>query len=426
MGAEKIKYKSLINSMDNINNELILVNKHTVKPLTEDEVYLFQIELCDNDIDRVGDKMSDDFLEQVANNVNGLTGLKDHDWSSDNQLARLYNAEVKTDETKVTKLGEPRKYVLGKAYTLSKYKDYIDKINAGLLKECSISFESEGDTCSICGSPMIKNKSDIGQCENGHIAGTEVDGILCYNNINKLTDTLEWSLVAVPCQHNAGIKNKNKTGGKKMSKAELILKRLMSSKAYKDLEQKDKVELEETLKEDITSELSDEDIRKLVEENTKLKEQIEDLKLKVSDAENGRVKDRIEAIVEKAVDEMNPVTPKVKEMFMKDIPWDDLKLEDGQIPGLDDVFAGMKEEYKGLFVNEEDIEKVGGHEEPDGDELAVVSEEDLNKSEPDEDEGKVMVTKGYTRKGITLGVSTCNNKVNKVQSNKSGITWSNK
>lgn len=438
MGTEKIKRKGLVS--DNIvavDNDLDLINQHTIKPLTEDEVFTFKVQLCDNDVDRVGDKMSDTFLADVAKNIVGLTGLKDHDWSSDNQTSRLYDAQVVVDDT-VNSVGETRKYVLGKAYTLSKYKDYIDKINAGLLKETSISFESEGDTCSICGEEMIKDTDDIGHCCNGHCAGEVYEGVLCYNNINKLKDLLEWSLVAVPCQRNAGIKNKN-LGGNIMKKAEFLIRQFMSSKAYEKAEDADKDKLKKALDDSEDKELSDEDIKVLVEENSKLKEKLKAMENKVKEAEGGRTKDKIEAIVDKEFDKVGLITPEVKELLKKEIPWDDLKLEDGQIPGLADVFAGMKNKYKGLFVDAEEVEEESGHEEPDGDEPAVLTINDREKlrsdapedEEPDGDEDKITVvdrnkSKGYKKpSGITFGSTSKaydGKKVNKV---KPGIYFNN-
>lgn len=411
-----------MNDRLDINEALAKVNEHTVEPLGAEDVYLFEVELCDNDIDRVGDHMTNEFLDQVAENVTGLTGLKDHDWSMDNQISRLYDAEIRVDPNKMTKLMEPRRYVLGKAYTLSKYKDYIDKINAGLLKECSISFESEDDTCSICGCLMVKDESDIGHCENGHVALNEYDGKLCYTNLNKLTDTMEWSLVAVPCQHNAGIKNKS-IGGSVMKKTELLIRQFMSAKAFKAASKEDQAKLQEALDQAEDKELTDEDIKGLVDENEKLKAKVKELEQKVSDSESGRKRDKIESIVSKAVDEMGPITPKVKDMFMKDIPWDDLELEDGQIPGLDNVFVGMKKDYDGLFASQTETEEEGGHEEPDGDEAGVVTLND--KGEPDGDEGKLMVMdKGCGGKSKSVKPNAGNGKnTSKKSAVKSGIAW---
>ena len=250
MDKEKVKTKSFeVAPVDNINKDLELVNQHTVKPLTADEVYMFKVVLCDNDVDRVNDKMTDNFLVEYAQASKGLTGLKDHDWESDNQLARLYDTEVVTDDSTLTKLGEPRKYVLGKAYTLTKYQDYIDKINAGLLKESSVSFDSVGDTCSICGAVTTKGEDDVAICPNGHVMGKEYDGKLCYNSINKLKDSYEWSLVAVPCQRNSGIKNKNLDNGGMsiMKKSMFMLQKLLNSKAFKEADEETQKALKEAV-----------------------------------------------------------------------------------------------------------------------------------------------------------------------------------
>lgn len=390
MEKKEIKTKGLVKTQEEIEEALKKINEHTLSPLSAEDVFLFDIELCDNDIDRVGDKMSDTFLEQLAAKAVGLTGLKDHDWSSDNQMARLYDAEVVVDPGQFTQLGEPRKYVLGKAYTLKRFKDYIEKINAGLLKECSIAFESYGDTCSICGCPSHKGYDDRGRCGNNHLAGEEVDGQLCYTSINNLGDVLEWSLVAVPCQHKAGIKNKG-LGGSLMSRTELLLRQFMNGKAFKAASKEEQEKIEQVLKESETEkkELNDEDIKGLISENEELKAKVKELEDKVADSENGRKRDKMEAIVSKAVDDMGPLTPKVKDAFMKEIPWDDLELEDGQIPGLPDIFAKMCKDYEGLFTTQSETEERGGHKEPDGDEAGVVYPN--KKGEPDGDEGKLMV-----------------------------------
>lgn len=416
MAAEKIKKKSLVNKGLDIRDEIEKVNEHTIESLSPEDVYLFEIELCDNDVDRVGDHMTDHFLEQVAENAAGLPGLKDHDWSSDNQLSRLYDATVAVDPERTTKLGEQRKYVLGKAYTLSKYEDYIEKINAGLLKECSISFESEGDTCSICGKAMIKDENDVGHCENGHVAGTMVDGKLCCNELSNLVDTMEWSLVAVPCQHNAGIKNKSMERSSLMKKAELFMRKFMSSKAYEDDPASTQKGLEEAAN-DKGEDVSDEDIKALIDENGKLQAKVKELEAKAKDMETASTKQKMEDIVSKKVDEMGPITPKVKDMFMKDIPWDTLKLEDGQIPGLDDVFAGMQKDYDGLFASQEETEEEGGHEEPDGDEAGEV----YMKDEPDGDEGKLMVMDKGCGKSKGLKPSSAKSKAQGKATQKSAV-----
>lgn len=405
MDTKQIKQKGLSNNnISSVEADLELINKHTIKPLTADEVYTFKVIICDNDVDRVGDKMSIDFLHQVADNITGVTGLKDHDWSADKQLSRLYDAEVVVDDSVKTKLGEPRVYVLGKAYTLSKYKDYIDSINAGLLKETSISFESEGDTCSICGEPMVKNINDVAECSNGHIAGHSYDDKLCYNNINKLKDIMEWSLVAVPCQRGAGIKNKNISigGNGIMKKVEYLIRQFMSSKAYKGAEPEDKAVLEDAVNTDKELELTDEDIKALVEENSKLKAKVKTLEDKVKAAEDGRNRDKIDAIVDKALDSAGLITPDIKELLKKELPWDTLKLEGDCVAGLDDALAGFKSKYKGLFT-EEDTNTKGEEPEDTVEDKGEEPEDDtVNKGEEPEANSKALKRPA----GIQFGVNS--------------------
>lgn len=422
MDTKQIKQKGLKDINEVTDKDLELINKHTLIPLNKEDVYTFKVQICDNDVDRVGDKMTDDFIKQVAEHITGVTGLKDHDWNVENQLARLYDAEVVTDDTNVTVLGEPRKYVLGKAYTLSKNKDFIDNINAGLLKETSISFNSNNDTCSICGEPMVKDANDIGHCSNKHIAGHYYDNKLCYNKLNELEDILEWSLVAVPCQRKAGINNKNIGGYSIMRKAEYLIRQFMSSKSYDKAEPEDKAALDEAVVdkgEDI--EMSDEDIRRLVDENGKLKAKVKELEDKVKEAESGRERDKIEAIVSKGLDELKPLTEKVKEMMLKDIPWDTLKLEDGQIPGMDDVFAGIKDSYKGLY--EDEAENKGCGEGDVETKENPENKEDAEKVETKETpETPELKSKGLKHSGITFGVSSKSAKANtSVNNTKPGI-----
>ena len=165
------------------------------------------------------------------------------------------------------------------------------------------------------------------------------------------------------------------------------------------------------------ADLSEDDIKALIAENTKLKEEVSALKAKVKEAEGGRTMDKIESIVSKAVEEMKPLTPTVKDNIMRDIDLNGLKLEDGQIPGLDDVFAGIKEKYKGLI----DLVKETGegeHEEPDGDEVEV--EEGKEKAAADETLETLKQKSLKHNSGITFGV---NNNKKSVQAVKSGRSF---
>ena len=80
--------------------------------MTEDEVYVFAVVLCDNDIDSDCERFSDEALEELREKFIGRTGIFDHDASSANQTARIYDTELITDDTRRTKSGEPYKYLM--------------------------------------------------------------------------------------------------------------------------------------------------------------------------------------------------------------------------------------------------------------------------------------------------------------------------
>ena len=351
MDVKKIKKKSLVNEVETSDTvkDIDIINKYTLEKLNENDVFTYKVKLCDNEVDRVFDKMSDKFLEAFKEKASNLTGITDHDWSSNNQVSRLYDTEIVVDDTKKNSIGEPYKYVVGKAYTLKKFEDYVNKISAGLLKECSVSFESVEDHCSICGALTTKGDDNVAVCPNGHVMGQIYDDKLAYNSIDSLNDVFEWSLVAVPCQRDSGIIKKNLSkGASKMKKRTFLFKKLFKSKAFETDENKELAD--EIIKEsESDDEITEEDINKLIDENHRLISENDDLKAKVKSLEEAKECDAKTAIVEKYVDNMEPLTPTVKENIMKELDIDSLSYVDGQIPNIDEVFKPIADKYKGLF-----------------------------------------------------------------------------
>lgn len=378
---------------EQINNDLQDINKYTVDTLSADDVYVFDVILCDSEIDRVGDRMSEDFLEELANRAGGLTGLIDHDWSAKNQQSRVYRAWTEKVDN-ITR-------VHARAYTLAKYTDYIDKISSGLLKEVSVSFESEGDTCSICGELMVDDGSGVCQCKNKHVPlhYYKIDNtdVMCYNNIHKLKDLMEWSLVAVPCQRGAAIKNKG-LGGIIMKRSKFLLSKLIKSKSF---EEGDVAELEKALDVDTDEDINEEDVKALLDENATLKSKVKELEDELTTCKADIEHSKICGAVDKAWDTAGLADPTLKSLLNKEINMEGLEFdEDGNLKGLEDQINQVKDKYKSLFVTESDTEKLGGHDEPDGDEAGVV---DVDKLDTDGDAGKIMVT--GKKKGLTFGVS---------------------
>ncbi|HAJ96621.1 MAG TPA: hypothetical protein DCO72_02645 [Ruminococcus sp.] len=178
-------------------NELEKVNQFTKKELSEDEVFLFDAVLCDNDIDRDYECFSDMALSQLQALFIGKTGIFDHDLRSNSQTARIYDTEIVRDDSKFTKDGRPYIYLKAHAYMVrtDDNSSLIREIEGGIKKEISISCSVRKRICSICGSE--------GFC--GHTVGDVYDGILCHKILDDVQDAYEWSFVTVPAQVRAGV-----------------------------------------------------------------------------------------------------------------------------------------------------------------------------------------------------------------------------
>ncbi len=184
-------------------NAVEKINKFTRREFTEDELYIFPVVLCDNDIDRDCECFSENALETLKDMFIGKTGIFDHNAKSSNQNARIYDTETVTDSTRKTKDGRDYTCLRGYAYMVrtDENKNLIAEIDGGIKKEVSISCSVSGKKCSVCGCD--KNMESCTHVK-GHIYG----GKLCCTVLDDVSDAYEWSFVAVPAQVNAGVTKK--------------------------------------------------------------------------------------------------------------------------------------------------------------------------------------------------------------------------
>ena len=137
---------------------------------------------------------------------------------SKDQSARIYSAEVMTDDTRKTADGEVYTYIKAKAYMVrtESNKDLIAEIDAGIKKETSVGCCVRDISCSICG----KNIKTQG-CE--HQKGKDYGGKMCCYLLSEPTDAYEWSFVAVPAQKNAGVIKSFDPSGEREKLAEMAM-----------------------------------------------------------------------------------------------------------------------------------------------------------------------------------------------------------
>ncbi len=197
---DRIEKSATLKGAEILPEEMALINEHTLKELKAEEVFIFKVILCDNQIDRDNEKFTVSALHKLAELFKGKTGIFDHNMKSHDQTARIFATEVIADETRQTLDGEAYTYIQAKAYMVrtEKNKDLIAEIEAGIKKETSVGCAVREITCSICG----KNIKTEG-CE--HRKGHTYDGKICCYHLSEPADAYEWSFVAVPAQKGAGV-----------------------------------------------------------------------------------------------------------------------------------------------------------------------------------------------------------------------------
>ena len=176
------------------------LNRFTRRAHTADEVYMFDVTLCDNDIDRDTERFSDAALAEMAGLFVGKTGIFDHDLRSGSQTARIFDTWVAADSSRLTRDGRPYAALKASAYMIRtrSNEDLIREIDGGIKKEVSVSCSAGRRICSVCGA----DRSGQG-CV--HLPGHLYDGKLCHTVLENIRDAYEWSFVAVPAQVNAGV-----------------------------------------------------------------------------------------------------------------------------------------------------------------------------------------------------------------------------
>lgn len=190
----------IIKSFEPTDDELAKINQFSCRELTREELYVFKVDLCNNDIDRDYECFSVSALNSLAAEFIGKTGIRDHRMSAENQMARIFDTEVIKAEGRKTKAGDDFYILRAKAYMLrtSDNENIINEIDAGIKKEVSVSCSAAKGTCSVC-------KKDRRKVNCGHINGKSYDGALCYTILDNITDAYEFSFVAVPAQKEAGV-----------------------------------------------------------------------------------------------------------------------------------------------------------------------------------------------------------------------------
>lgn len=179
--------------------DLALINLLSRKELKEEDVYVFSLRLCDNEVDRDGERFAPQTLEELSRLFVGKSGIFDHQWSARGQAARIYKTEVIFQPERTTKAGDGYCWLKGWAYMVRTpdNQGLIAEIEGSIKKEVSVGCAVKRAVCSIC-------STERGQ-DCGHKPGEVYDGARCFFQLEEAVDAYEFSFVAVPAQPGAGV-----------------------------------------------------------------------------------------------------------------------------------------------------------------------------------------------------------------------------
>ena len=166
------------------------INKYTRKDFTRDDIYAFEVELCNNQLDIDFEKISTNCLYKLKDMVIGAVGIIVSGKDIIGKItAKIYDTYIESDcHYLLDTLDKdiPQKCLKAKAYIPRCHiqKEELESILNN--SEVSIGFAVKNKTCSICG-----NNFDF--CR--HHKGQKYDNKLCYVNLDEPTDFYEWAIV---------------------------------------------------------------------------------------------------------------------------------------------------------------------------------------------------------------------------------------
>ena len=173
--------------IDVTSEDLALINQYTRRELGKDEVYVFSLVLCDNDVDKDFEYFTIESLLELKKLYVGKTGFFCNSRKESNQKARIFDCKFEEVEGKKTTTGINYFRLKAKAYIVKSEsnKDIVEKLNQGVINKVTVSCAVRRKVCSICGN-------EISFCP--HQMGEKYEEKLCYAKLVGVSDAYEFNI----------------------------------------------------------------------------------------------------------------------------------------------------------------------------------------------------------------------------------------
>ena len=116
--------------------DLKKIHNYTRREVTAEELYVFDVTLCNNDIDRDFERFSVEALNEMAPMFIGKTGIFDHSMKTSDQKARIFETRVEKENGKKTLDNMDFYSLKARAYMLNneENKSLIDERGFGFVQ----------------------------------------------------------------------------------------------------------------------------------------------------------------------------------------------------------------------------------------------------------------------------------------------------
>ncbi len=170
---------------DNDDETMTAVNRFALRPLRADEVALFTLDLCNNQVDKHYSRFPDEELERINFLTPGRPLMERHDLRGTLPRGTFFRSQLHSERERMSV--RPEVYVLRAADN----RDFILNIEGGVYRETSIGFSFRTPECAVC------NK-DLRRC--AHIPGRSYGDTVCHFIMRDVIEVLEGSVVSAGSQ----------------------------------------------------------------------------------------------------------------------------------------------------------------------------------------------------------------------------------
>ncbi|NLO32525.1 MAG: hypothetical protein GX117_04100 [Candidatus Hydrogenedentes bacterium] len=161
------------------------VNHFALRRLTAEEVALFTMDLCNNQVDRHFSRFPEKELERINGLTPGRPLMERHDLAGSLPRGTFFRSRLHRDGDYLSV--PPEVYVLRSEQN----KDFILNIEGGVYRETSIAFSFRLPECSVCGR-------DLRRCS--HVPGRSYGDKQCHFIMRDVLEVLEGSVVPAGSQ----------------------------------------------------------------------------------------------------------------------------------------------------------------------------------------------------------------------------------